>query len=93
MGYGFHSITTGKVPSGSSIYLSNDAIENLLGAEVLNELAHLSPDVWTETSRQILEREVASSLHIIRLSHRTYESAAPVFSRTKRRQSDILRDQ
>jgi hypothetical protein len=93
VGHTFHSITTGKIPSGSSIYLSNDAIESLLGAEVLDELAHLSPEAWTETSRQILEREVASSLHIIRLSHRTYEATPPLFSRNKKKQSDILRDQ
>ncbi|MBC7504096.1 hypothetical protein H7169_03920 [Candidatus Gracilibacteria bacterium] len=90
--YEFHSITTGKIPVGATVYLSNDNIESLLGYEVLSELSHLTPEAWSDTSKQILEREISSNLHIIRLSRRLYDSGFPAFSRERKKQSDILRD-
>lgn len=74
------------------MYLANDDLENILGGDVLDELAHLAPNIWSETSKQIIEREVMSNLHIIRLSRRTYDTQTPAFYKEKRRQSDILRD-
>lgn len=74
------------------MYLSNDDIESLLGYEVLSELSRLTPEAWSDTSKQILEREISNNLHIIRLSRRLYDSAFPAFSREKKKQSDILRD-
>ena len=74
------------------MYLSNDDVESLLGHEVLSELSRLTPAVWSDTSKQILEREISSNLHVIRLSRRLYDSGFPAFSREKKKQSDILRD-
>lgn len=90
--YEFHSITNGKIPAWATVYLSNDRIENILGADVLNELAQLPPDTWSETSTQIIEREVRNNLHIIRISRNIYSAPSPVFYRDKRKQSDIIRD-
>lgn len=90
--YEFHSITNGKIPAWATVYLSNDRIENILGADVLNELAQLPPDTWSETSTQIIEREIRNNLHIIRISRNIYSTPSPVFYRDKRKQSDIIRD-
>ncbi len=90
--YEFHSITNGKIPLWSTVYLANDTIENILGADVLHELAHLAPNIWSETSKRIIEREIVSNLHIIRLSRRIYDTPIPAFYRDKRKQSDIIRD-
>lgn len=90
--YEFHSITNGKIPAWATVYLSNDRVENILGADVLNELAQLPPDTWSETSTQIIEREVRNNLHIIRISRNIYSAPSPVFYRDKRKQSDIIRD-
>lgn len=91
--YEFHSITNGKIPTWATVYLANDNIENLLGADVLDELARLTPEVWSETSKGIFEREIHCNLHIIRLSRRIYIAPYPAFYRERKKQSDILRDQ
>ncbi len=52
----------------------------------------MTPDIWSDTSKRILEREIASNLHIIRLSRRVYEAPSLEFTRGKKKQSDILRD-
>ena len=87
----FHSITTGKIPVGATVYLANDDIEHILGNDVLAELASLTPDVWSETSKKVIEREVWVNLHIIRLSRRIYTTPTIVSTRW-RKQADILRD-
>ena len=90
--YEFHSITNGKIPVGSTVYIANDNIESLLGHDVLVELSRLPSDTWSTTTRQILEREIASSIHMIRLSNQTEIVPMRTNSREKRKQSDILRD-
>ncbi len=90
--YEFHSITNGKIPVGSTVYIANDDIESLLGHDVLIELSRLPSDTWSTTTRQILEREIASSIHMIRLSNQTDVAPVRTNSRDKRKQSDILRD-
>ncbi len=90
--YEFHSITNGKIPVGSTVYIANDNIESLLGHDVLIELSRLPSDTWSTTTRQILEREIASSIHMIRLSNQTEVASMRTNSREKRKQSDILRD-
>jgi hypothetical protein len=77
----FHSISTGKIPVGATVYLANDDIEHILGYDVLTELAILTPDIWGETSKQIIAREIAVNLHIVRLSRRVYDSPAVVLTR------------
>lgn len=88
----FHSITNWIIPVWSTVYLSNDRIDMILWADVLNELAQLAPDTWSETSLRIIEREVTNNLHIIRLSRNIYHTPAPAFYREKRKQWDIIRD-
>lgn len=87
----FHSITTGKIPVWATVYLANDDIEHILGYDVLAELASLPPDIWSETSKRTIEREIWVNLHIIRLSRRIYTTPTPVSTRG-RKQADILRD-
>ena len=87
----FHSITTGKIPVGATVYLANDDIEHILGHDVLGELASLPPDIWSDTSKRTIEREIWVNLHIIRLSRRIYTTPTIVSTRW-RKQADILRD-
>lgn len=89
--YEFHSITTGKIPVGATVYLGSDDIDHILGHDVLAELASLAPDVWSETSKRVIEREIIANLHIIRLSRRIYDTHTIVSTRW-RKQADILRD-
>jgi hypothetical protein len=89
----FHSITNWKIPVWSTIYLSNDRIERLLWVDILNELAQLTPEVWSETTTRIIEREIMNNLHIIRISRNTYSTTpSPISYREKRKQHDIIRD-
>lgn len=88
----FHSITTGKIPVWATVYLANADIEHILGRDVLCELSRLTPDVWSDTSKRIIEREIMSNLHIIRLSRYTYTIASSQGRSAKKKQSDILRD-
>lgn len=90
--YEFHSISSGKIWLGSTVYLASNNIEQILGSEILDELSRLEASAWIETSTNLLEREVSNNLHIMRLSRRTPEVNFPAFSREKRKQSDILRD-
>lgn len=88
----FHSISSGKIWNGATVYLASNNIENLLGTDILDELTRLESSAWLETTKNLLEREISSNLHIIRLSRRTPDANFPVFSREKRKQWDILRD-
>lgn len=90
--YEFHSITNGKIPEWSTVYLANDSIENILGWDVLEELSHLSPEAWNETSKRIIEREATNNVHIIRLSRRAYDIPGISFHREKRKQSAIIQE-
>lgn len=90
--YEFHSITTGKIPVWATVYLANDDIENIIGKDILDELSRLTPDVWGDTSKRMLEREMTDNMHIIRLSRRTYEAPSMETRGKKKKQSDILRD-
>ncbi len=74
------------------MYLANDNITNLIGEDVLRELSTLTPDIWSNTSKKILEREIANNIHIIRLSHVIYEASSSEFPRGRNKQSDILRN-
>lgn len=78
--------------SGSTVYLSNDSIEGILGADVLEELSHLSPNEWNETSKRIIEREATNNLHMIRLSRKTYVTPVSPFRSSNKKQSDIIRE-
>ena len=89
--YEFHSITKWKVPNWSTVYLSNDAIDSILGADVLIEFTNLPSDIWSETSKKIIEREVMNNLHIIRISGNDNTVITPTSYRDKRKQSDVFR--
>ena len=88
----FHSITSGKIPPGSTAYLSSESLENILWSDVIEELSQLSWEKWHTTTSKILERETQNNIHTIRLSHRNTELPNPAFSRGKKKQSDIIRD-
>ncbi len=88
----FHSITSGKIPPGSTAYLSSESLENILWSDVIEELSGLSWEKWHSTTEKILERETQNNIHITRLSHRDTDLPNPAFSRNKRKQSDIIRD-
>jgi hypothetical protein len=88
----FHSISSGKIANGATVYLASGNLEQILWVEILEELSQLEPSVWIETTTNLLEREISSNLHIMRLSRKSHEIIHPAFSREKRKQSDIIRD-
>ena len=88
----FHSISSGKIANGATVYLASGNLEQILWVEILEELSQLEPSVWVETTTNLLEREISSNLHIMRLSRKSHETIHPAFSREKRKQSDIIRD-
>lgn len=90
--YEFHSISSGKIANGATVYLTSSNIEQILGKEILDELSRLEASAWIETTTNLLEREISSNLHIMRLSRRSPDASFPTFSREKRKQSDIIRD-
>jgi hypothetical protein len=66
--YEFHSISSGAIPQGGNIYLSNAPISAILGNDILVEFSELDDQTWIKTAEGVLMREYHDNLHIIRIS-------------------------
>lgn len=69
-GHFFQAISHGKIPKNGIIYIANDNLEDLLGDEVLIEFSKMNASSWSETAYRIISQEVASNLHMIRISRK-----------------------
>lgn len=67
--YEFHSISSGEIPPGGNVYLSNTRLESILWDDILFELGELDTATWITTGETILTREYAENIHIIRIEN------------------------
>jgi hypothetical protein len=70
----FHYISSGEVPPGGAIYLSSHSLDDVIGSDMLYELAQIEDDSWTKTLESILRKEESQSIHITRLYHKSSPS-------------------
>lgn len=64
----FHTLTTGEINSGSTIYLGSVHLGNIIGNSLLLEFSAMPRGEFEKNSLGILEREITTSLHLIRIA-------------------------
>ncbi len=87
--YEFHSISSGEIPTGGSIYLSNAPIESILGDDIIFEFSELDSNTWIKTGENVLTREYHDNLHITRITNEQIKQARTY---AKSWQIDIMRE-
>ncbi|MBP9779173.1 hypothetical protein KBD33_00950 [Candidatus Gracilibacteria bacterium] len=85
---GFHFISHGDIPTGSTVYLSNTALVSLFSESLLCEMSLLNLSEWENTVTALIEEEKYDSIHLFRISETTAKKTRSLASGTK--QTDIL---
>ena len=64
----FTSVSSGKIPSGSQIFLSSKSLTSFLWEDFFDECSHLWNSLFTETIQGILLRDAHDSIDLIHIS-------------------------
>jgi hypothetical protein len=65
----FTSVSSGKIPSGSQIFLTSRPLSRFMADDCLDECALLSHEIFMTTMEGILERDTRESIHLIRIKN------------------------
>ncbi len=85
--HGFHYISHGEIPLGSSVYLSNTSLVGVFSESLLIEMSALNTVEWTDTIQTLAEEEKYNDVHVFRVSNIALKKAVP---NGRKKQSDIL---
>lgn len=84
----FEYIADGKIHEWSTLYLSNQNLEDVFGRDILLETTWFGDNEWSNICENIGKREVHEHLHIFKISNKRSIEAK---KNPSRKQSDIMR--
>lgn len=88
--FDFHTLTSGEVSRNASIYIANRDVMEILGADMLYEFSEMSSSEFSETVKQMFQRELNLSFHLIRVAH-SFKNLQKEPQKRGRGQLDLLR--
>lgn len=88
--FDFHTLTAGEVGRNATIYIGSRDVGDVLGADMMYEFAEMSGTEFSETAKQIFQREVNIPVHIIRVAH-SFKNFQKEPQRRARGQLDLVK--